>query len=149
VGTAGGDVTRPRHLERAWSELGALDPNRSRDLDRLVAAGEDAEPARRQVAATLIAEGPRDLAAAMWSRLLDDASRSVRRSTVDAVVDSQRDDLRPLLERALRDDDAWVRWKALKGITRLGTGPSRAAVEACRDDADFRVRLEAAAALRG
>jgi HEAT repeat protein len=72
----------------------------------------------------------------------------VRRSTVDAMVDSDRADVRPLLEDALRDDDAWVRWKGLKGIARLGAARSREAVEACRDDPDFRVRLEAAAALR-
>jgi HEAT repeat protein/scaffold Nfu/NifU family protein len=148
VGAGDGDVIRPRHLDRAWSELAALDATRPRDLDRLLAAGEDAEPARRQVAATLIADGPRDIAAAMWSRLLGDRSRSVRRSTVDAMVDSQRADVRALLEQALDDDDAWVRWKALKGISRLGVASSRAAVEACRDDPDFRVRLEAAAALR-
>jgi hypothetical protein len=148
VGSVDGDVTRPRHLERAWSELAALDATRPRDLDRLVAASQDAEPARRQVAAALVAEGPRAAAAEVWSRLLHDRSRSVRRSTVDAMVDSDRADVRTLLERALRDDDAWVRWKALKGIARLGAGPSREAVDACRDDPDFRVRLEAAAALR-
>lgn len=147
VGTTPGD-TRPRHLDRAWAELGGLDPNRPRDLDRLAAASEDAEPARRQVATTLLAEGSRDVATHTWARLLRDPSRSVRRSTVDAMVDTEWHEVRTLLEDALGDDDAWVRWKAIKGIARLGVGRSRAAVEMGREDPDFRVRLEAAAALR-
>ena len=52
--------------------------------------------------------------------------------------------MRALLERALTDDDAWVRWKALHGIAAIGTGTSRAAVEVRAADPDFRVRLEAA-----
>jgi hypothetical protein len=148
VGSARDDVARPRHLERAWTELGGLDPRRVRDLDRVLAASEDREPARRQVAATLLAEGPRDLATRAWSRLLNDRSRVVRRSVVDAMVDTDWPEVRSLLEDALRDDDAWVRWKALKGIARLGATSSRDAVEARRDDPDFRVRLEAATALR-
>lgn len=147
VGTTSGE-TRPRHLERAWGELGGLDPNRPRDLDRLAAASEDPEPARRQVVAALLAEGPREIATRTWTRLLRDSSRSVRRSTVDAMVDTEWPEVRTLLEDAVVDDDAWVRWKAIKGIARLGVGRSRAAVEMGREDPDFRVRLEAAAALR-
>jgi hypothetical protein len=148
VGTTHDDEARPRHLDRAWAELGGLDARRPLDLDRLVAAGEDREPARRQVAATLLAEGPRDIATRAWSRLLNDRSRVVRRSVVDAMVDTGWPEVRALLEVALDDTDAWVRWKALKGIARLGAAASRDAVEARRDDPDFRVRLEAAAALR-
>ena len=148
VGAARDDVPRPRHLERAWTELGGLDPRRPRDLDRLLGASEDGEPARRQVAATLLAEGPRDIATRAWSRLLTDRSRVVRRSVVDAMVDTGWPEVRALLENALDDTDAWVRWKALKGIARLGLTSSRDAVAARRDDPDFRVRLEAAAALR-
>jgi len=142
------DEARPRHVDRAWAELGGLDARRPLDLDRLVAAGEDREPARRQVAATLLAEGPRDIATRAWSRLLNDRSRVVRRSVVDAMVDTGWPEARALLEVALDDADAWVRWKALKGIARLGAAASRDAVEARRDDPDFRVRLEAAAALQ-
>ena len=148
VGTTRDDVVRPRHLDRAWAELGGLDARRPPDLDRLLAASEDAEPARRQVAATLLAEAPRDIATRVWSRLLTDRSRVVRRSVVDAMVDTDWPEVRAFLEAALDDADAWVRWKALKGITRLGAGASRDAVEARREDPDFRVRLEAAAALR-
>jgi HEAT repeat protein len=64
------------------------------------------------------------------------------------MVDAGRDELRPLLEAALDDADAWVRWKALRGLVELGAGPSREAIAPKADDPDFRVRMEAAAALR-
>ena len=45
--------------------------------------------------------------------------------------------------------DAWTRWKALRGLADLGIEPSRAAVVALAHDPDFRVRLETARALAG
>jgi Scaffold protein Nfu/NifU N terminal/HEAT repeats len=145
------EPVRRSHLDRAWSELGALRADRAEHLDRLLAAVRDEEPARRQVAATLLGDAPEPVAARAWAALLDDPSRVVRRSVVDAVVDARREELRPLLERALGDTDGWTRWKALRGIADVGVDPSRAAVEACGHDPDFRVRLEAARvlALRG
>ena len=137
----------PRRLERAWTELGALRPDRADDLDRVLVAARDPEPARRQVAAVLLADAPEDVASPTWARLLGDPSRMVRRSVVDTIVDADRERLRPLLEQALDDSDAWVRWKALRGIAALGAEASRRAVEAHAADPDFRVRLEAARAL--
>jgi hypothetical protein len=144
VGRDDPDTRAPRRLERAWTELGMLRPDQAEHLDRVLAATRDAEPARRQVAATLLADAPPDAARRAWERLLDDPSRGVRRSVVDAIAGAARQELRPLLERALDDSDAWTRWKALRGIADLGTGPSRAAVLALASDPDFRVRLEAA-----
>jgi hypothetical protein len=145
-----GDTERePRRLERAWAELGALRADHPEHLDRVVDAARDPEPARRQVAAALLADAPADIAARSWDRLLGDPSRVVRRSTVDAVAGANRDELRSLLERALGDADAWTRWKALHGIADLGVGSSRAAVEARAADPDFRVRLEVARMLAG
>ena len=144
VGREEPDMRAPRRLERAWTELGMLRPDRAEHLDRVVAATRDAEPARRQVAATLLADAPPEIAMRAWDRLLDDPSRAVRRSTVDAIAGLARQELRPLLEQALDDDDAWTRWKALRGIADLGAGSSRAAVLARASDPDFRVRLEAA-----
>ena len=72
----------------------------------------------------------------------------VTRELVDAMVDTERAALRPLLERALHDTDAWIRWKALRGLVGLGVEPSRDAVIPLAADVDFRVRLEAAGALR-
>jgi hypothetical protein len=138
-----------RRLERAWAGLGALRADRPDDLDRILAACDDAEPARRQVAAALLADAPPDAAAGAWDRLIGDSSRAVRRSVVDTAVGAEREALRPLLERALADGDAWIRWKALSGIAALGVGASRAAVTAAASDPDFRVRLEAARMLSG
>ena len=142
------DSSRPqRQLERAWSELGTLRASRSADLERILVASHDDEAARRQVAAALLSDAPAPVADDAWERLFGDERRSVRRSVVDAVVDAGRETLRPLLERALADPDAWIRWKALRGIATLGAAPSRALIEALTSDADFRVRLESARVL--
>jgi hypothetical protein len=133
----------PRRLERAWAELGALHADRPVDLEGILAACDDPEPARRQVAAALLADAPPDAAARAWAGLLGDSSRAVRRSTVDTIAGAERQELRPLLERALADADAWIRWKALSGIRAIGPVPSRAAIATVAGDPDFRVRLEA------
>lgn len=138
------EETAPRRLDRAWSELGGLRADHPEQLERIEAAARDDEPARRQVAVALLADAPPEAAERTWTRLLGDASRSVRRSVVDAVADTGREELRPLLERAVGDPDAWVRWKALRGIAGLGLGTSGATVRVHTDDPDFRVRLEAA-----
>lgn len=133
-----------RRLERAWADLGRLRADRPEDLDRVLAAAHDDNPARRQVAAALLADAPLAVATRTWAQLLGDPSRMVRRSVVDVVVGASRQPLRPLLEHALDDSDAWVRWKALRGIAELGMETSRGAVETRAADPDFRVRLEAA-----
>jgi len=143
---------RPGALERAWRELGALAP----DHPRLVAAQTSHDAAERQVAARALVDADPEVALRAWERLLTDPSRSVRRATLDAMVDAvsdavggaDRSALRPLLERAVRDTDAWTRWKALRGLVDLGVGPSRSLVALLMQDPDFRVRLEATSALR-
>jgi hypothetical protein len=147
AGSKRADPREPRRLERAWAELGALRADRPEDLGRIVAATRDPDPAHRQVAAALLADAPPDVAADGWNRLFSDDSRNVRRSVIDAVVDSHREELRTLLEAALADPDAWTRWKAVHGIAALGVTSSRGAVEVCASDLDFRVRLEAVRAL--
>jgi hypothetical protein len=138
-----------RALPRAWRELRALDPHQGPDLERLLEAASSEEAATRQVAARILIDAEPDTAARAWGELLADSSRMVRRATVDAMVDADRFTLRPLLERALGDPDAWTRWKALRGIVGLGIEPSREVVAPLATDPDFRVRLEAAAALQG
>ncbi len=138
----------PRRLERAWSEVGAVRGGGDRAA-RIVAATRDAVAERRQVAAVLLADVDPEVAAVHWARLLTDASRSVRRATVDTIGDAQREDLRPLLETALDDADAWTRWRALRGIAQLGPDASRTAVQVLASDPDFRVRLEAARMVDG
>ena len=48
----------------------------------------------------------------------------------------------------MQDEDDWIRWKAVKGISEIGLGSSGPAVAALGDDPDFQVRFEVAAALR-
>jgi hypothetical protein len=134
----------PRRLEQAWADLGRLRGDRPEDLDRVLAAAEDDNAARRQVAAALLADAPPGVAMRTWAQMLGDRSRMVRRSVIDVVVGADREALRPLLEQALDDSDAWVRWKALRGIAAVGVEASRRAVEIRASDSDFRVRLEAA-----
>lgn len=144
---AGAD-RRLTRLERAWRDLGALRPAEPADLAQVLEAAAGPDSARRQVAANLLREGDPAAATTAWSRLVHDPVRAVRRAAVDAMVDAGREELRPVLEAALDDADAWVRWKALRGLAELGPAPSRSAIVARADDSDFRVRLEAAAALR-
>ena len=139
---------RLSRLEQAWRELGTLRPAAAADLVRVLAAAQSDDPAHRQVAANLLREADAEVAIEHWARLVADPVRSVRRSAVDAMVDVERSKLRALLEAALGDSDAWVRWKALRGLAQLGALPSRAAIAAHADDPDFRVRLEVVAALR-
>lgn len=138
---------RATRLDRAWRELGDLRAADPAGLERVLAAASSPDAAFRQVAAGLVAAGPAEVARRTWESLAGDPSRAVRRAAVDAMVDARRGDLRPLLERALGDADAWVRWKALRGLAELGAGPSGAAVRGLSADPDFRVRLEAQAAL--
>ena len=142
------DERRLTRLERAWRDLGSLRPADPHDLAQVLDAAAGPDAARRQVAANLLREGDPAPARDAWSRLVTDPVRAVRRAAVDAMVDAGRQELRPLLEGALDDADAWVRWKALRGLVELGPAASRAAIVARADDPDFRVRLEATAALR-
>jgi scaffold Nfu/NifU family protein/HEAT repeat protein len=143
--TEGRRLTR---LEQAWRDLGELRPAEPADLERVLGAASGDDQFHRQVAANLLREADPTAARHAWARLVHDAVRGVRRATVDAMVDAGRDELRPLLESALADADAWVRWKALRGLAELGADASRDAIAAKAQDPDFRVRLEAAAALR-
>jgi hypothetical protein len=145
LGVGGGPASNApqRQVDRAWVELSTASARDGEGLDRIVAASHDAEPARRQVAAVLLADAEPDAAARHWERLLDDPTRSVRRAVIDSIGDAGRAELRPLLEHALADADAWIRWCALHAIAAIGAAPSRPAVEALTTDPDFRVRLEA------
>ncbi len=138
------DDRRISRLDRAWDELGTLRSGDTDDLEIVLSAARDADSARRQVAAQLLGDAPDGVAASMWSELLVDPSRSVRRAAVDAVAGAERESLRPLLELATADPDAWIRWKSVHGLAVLGVGPSRATIARLEDDPDFRVRLEAA-----
>jgi hypothetical protein len=141
--SAGGDG-RATRLARMWAEMRTLRPSDARDLEALITASRSEEPLRRQVAASLLLEADPAVARKQWDRLLVDPSLGVRRATVDAVANAGRDELRPLLERALRDRDGWVRRTALRGLVELGPEPSRDTIMALAHDPDVGVRLEVA-----
>ena len=147
-GSHGSRHRRRGRLDDAWRELGTLRPGEPADLTAVLDAAEGDDPSRRQVATNLLREAAPAAAVTAWTRLVEDSARSVRRATVDAMVDVGREELRPLLERALSDTDGWVRWKALRGLVELGPAPSRHRIAALSEDPDFRVRLEVSAALR-
>jgi hypothetical protein len=136
--------SRATRLAHVWAELGALQPVDARDLESLIRASHDEDPFRRQVAASLLLEADPAVATKHWERLLADPSHAVRRATADAMANAHREELRPLLERSLGDDDGWVRQRALGGLVELDPEPSRDAIVALADDPDFRVRLEVA-----
>jgi hypothetical protein len=138
-----------RSFDRSWRELRALQLDDDDDVDLLLRAVSSQEIATRQAAARVLLDADPDVARTAWSDLLADPSPTVRRATVDAMVDAARPALRSLFEQALADRDAWTRWKALRGLVDLGVEPSRNAVTLLAADTDFRVRLEATAALRG
>jgi len=73
---------------------------------------------------------------------------SLEQRTQTLIAGTGDEGLRPLFERALAANDAWVRWKAVRALSELGVDPSRDAIAAHRDDSDFQVRFEVERALR-
>jgi HEAT repeat protein/scaffold Nfu/NifU family protein len=146
--TGASTPARDRAFDRAWRDLRALRLERPDDVERLLTAASSGDVPSRQAAARVLLDADPQVALTAWNALVADPSRTVRRATVDAMVDAARPELRPLLERALDDHDAWTRWKALRGLVDLGIEPSREAAARRVTDTDFRVRLEAVRALR-
>lgn len=130
-------------------ELHLLNPDDETSRRTLLGALEnDDARLRRMAVATLGQSADRAFAVSTLMDAFGDTSALVRRTVVDVAVDLEDELLRELLERALADEDDWIRWKAIKGLTVLGIEPSRADVAALADDPDFQVRFEVAAALR-
>jgi len=130
--------------------LHLLDPDDPTSRTTLeTALGSDDARQRRMAVATLAQSRDEGFAMATLRAAYADGSRIVRRTVVDVAVDLESGQARGLLEQALGDEDDWIRWKAVKGISELGLSTSAAAVEALADDPDFQVRFEVAAALRG
>lgn len=138
-----------RQAERAHEELSALDAENPRDLARICDALTSPDPAYREIAVVLLAGADPFTAERGWRAALDDGSRSVRRSAVAAMADAGSPQVRPLLERALADSDACVRYHGIRGLARLSVARSEAVIAARMRDLDGRVRLAAAAALAG
>ena len=136
-----------RQLERARSELGALRHDSPRDLARILDATTSPDASFRRIAIERLAGADSAVALRPWARALDDSSRAVRRVTAQVIADAARPETRDLLERALGDGDACVRYYAVRGLYAIGPTPSIPALHHRRADTDPRVKLAVEAAL--
>jgi len=98
--------------------------------------------------AVLLEATDTDIRRRVVERGMSDPSRLVRRTAVDAAADTEDARFRPLFEESLADDDAWIRWKAVRSLGTLGLDTSRTRVESLAGDPDFQVRFEVAKVLR-
>lgn len=130
-------------------ELHLLDPDEGVDRQRLQEALDEEDPRIRRIAVAVLLESsdPRIRQEAV-TRGMADPSRLVRRTAVDAAADNEDERFRPLFEDLLTDDDAWIRWKAVRSLGDLGLSSSRRLVEPLAEDLDFQVRFEVAKVLR-
>jgi hypothetical protein len=130
-------------------ELHLLDPDEGADRQTLQEALEADDPRVRRIAvAVLLESSDSGVRHGAVTSGIGDRSRLVRRTAVDAAADTEDEHFRPLFETLLADDDAWIRWKAVRSLGDLGLNPSRSLVEALADDPDFQVQFEVAKVLR-
>ncbi len=130
-------------------ELHLLDPNDGADRARLLEAMESNDPRVRRIAVAVLLEADdADVRRQVVERGMGDSSRLVRRTAVDAAADTQDNHFRHFFEASLADEDAWIRWKAVRSLGELGLDQSRTRVESMVDDPDFQVRFEVATVLR-
>ena len=138
--TSGADRPEVLHL---------LDPDDPDDQIRLEEALDAADPRIRRIAVAVLLEASNaDVRHRVVTRGLADSSRLVRRTAVDAAADTGDERFRPLFEAALSDDDAWIRWKAVRSLGDLGIHASRTRIASMADDPDFQVRFEVAKVIR-
>ena len=160
---SGGRSSAPaRTRDELLDEAGRLRPGSTRtehlhlmdpddDDQRAVLAdalGSDDARRRRAAVVTLGLSGDPAVAKAALVTGYADDSLIVRRAAIDAAGDLEDGEYRPLFEEALFDGDAWVRWRAVRAIADIGADPSRERLVMAAVDEDFRVRFEAAAALK-
>lgn len=134
---------------RSPEELHLLDPDDESHRVQLTTALRDSSAEIRRLAlATLAQSSDEGFAAATLADAYTDTHRIVRRMAIDGAADLGTESVRELLEQGLADDDAWIRWKSIRGLRELGLTPSMPAVRLLVDDDDFQVRFEAEAAAR-
>ena len=138
-----------RQLERARSELGALRHDSPRDLARILDATTSPDASFRRIAIERLEGADSAVALRPWARALDDSSRAVRRATAQVLANAGRSETRDLLERALADGDACVRYYGVRGLYAIGPSASITALHHRRADSDPRVKIAAEAATEG
>ena len=80
-------------------------------------------PGRRQVAAALLADAPPERPPAPGKRCWATRAARVRRSAVDAIAGAERQELRPLLERALQTPTRGFAGRRCPGSARSAPSP--------------------------
>jgi hypothetical protein len=143
------DAPPDRQLERAGRELGELRPDNPRELARIIDATTSPDAAFRRVAFERLDGCDSPAALRPWARGLEDSSRAVRRTTARVLADTRRPETRELLDHALGDADASVRYYAVRGLAGIDGANCAGAVERLRSDPDVRVRLAVDAAVAG
>lgn len=142
-------IAEGRSVELSGERLHLLDPDDPAarvTLDRGLTSD---DPRIRRIAIVVLSESSdEDIAEAAVRQGAQDTSRIVRRAAIDAGADTGLEALRNVFETALRSDDAWIRWKAVRSVIDLGLDSSRGQVAELVDDPDFQVRFEVARALR-
>ena len=138
-----------RQLERAQREIGSLSPDSSRDLARILDASTSPDAAFRRVAIERLVGTDAVVGRAPWRRGLADSSRAVRRTAARVIALTADPETRDLLEQALTDNDACVRYYGVSGLARIGVSTGLPALVALRTDPDVRVRLAAEAVAEG
>ena len=135
-------------LRLATQELHLLDPDDRRARERLHEALSSTDARVRRIAVAVLAQSTdRAVALSAIQTGSADASKIVRRTAIDSGADREDVELVDVFLNALRDPDAWIRWKATRALRELGHG-DRGVFEKLLEDEDFQVRLEAEAALR-
>lgn len=142
-------VREARRIPPRPEELHLLDPDDQAHRRLLGDALESPDARVRRIAVAVLAEAAdADVRRTALRRGWGDRSRLVRRTAVDAAADTGDEALRDLFEDALRSEDAWTRWKAVRSLGELGAAPSVECLEPLTRDPDFQVRLETAKVLR-
>ncbi len=138
-----------RGLAVAADRLHLLDPDDSKQRERLQDALADEDARVRRIAVAVLA-GSTDpnVAGDAIAAGRGDRSLMVRRMAIDAAGDAEDEQHRSVLEDGLADADPWTRWRSVRALADLGVTPSRPRVETLADDPDFQVRFEVARVLR-
>ena len=128
---------------RAVQELGTTDA-----VPFFIAALSDSNPQiRRYAAAALGASGNVAAVAALSATFTKDSHVGVRRTAGDALSDLGDISAQSAACAALSDPNKLVRWRAARFLFELGTEEALQYLEEAKEDQEFEVRLEIAAAI--
>jgi hypothetical protein len=136
-----------RQVERARCEFAAVDVASPRGVAKVRDALTSPDATMRGEAMARIGIADPFAAERAWRAALDDTARLVRRAAVKAMASAPREALRPLLERAVSDNDSCTRYYAVRGLSAIGAAKSRGVLERLSGEGDARVRLAVETAL--